>query len=372
MKQPTTVVWTVVLALVLMGVLMVYSASALNRDSQDLLKREIISAVFGIVALFVAARFDYHRLGDRGVLLGLTLLSVGLLAAVLVPGIGVKVDGARRWIRILGFSFQPSELGKFTMVVLLTVWMTHFRETMGSFFAGFVIPGMMAGFFALAVLAERDLGVPFMMVGTAAMMMYIAGTRRIYLYLSGAPVIGVGVALVVLFPHRLSRLLAFVNPWDYRNKSGWQLIQSLSAFARGSVLGSGMGAGEQKLGYLPAAHTDFIFPVVGEELGLVGTLTLVVLFAALGYAAYRIAVSAQDRFGMLLAAGIGVLITFQAAFIMLVTTGMLPTKGLPLPFISYGGTALIVYMGMMGVMINIGMQSMQRDTRRGRTPSQRG
>ena len=163
-------------------------------------------------------------------------------------------------------------------------------------------------------------------------------------------------ALINYFPHRLERLGAFLDPWAYRDSAGFQLIQSLSAFAQGGLIGRGAGAGEQKLGYLPEIHTDFIFSLIGEEFGLIGTLTILILYGLLLFAIFRIAMNAPDLFGSLLATGIGALIGIQAVLIMCVTTGLLPTKGLPLPFISAGGTAMLMYLGMSGVIVNIGAQ----------------
>ena len=276
---------------------------------------------------------------------------------MLIPGIGVKVDGARRWIHIGGFRFQPSEFAKFALILLLAVKLTEQREYAKRVFRGFLPPVAIACVFAGLVLAERDLGIPAMIMGTAGIMMFLGGVRWQFLALSVAPGVAGLAALIYFAPHRLRRLLAFINPWDYRDDAGWQLIQSFAAFAHGSFWGRGVGAGEQKCGYLPAAHTDFIFPVIGEELGLVGTLAVVGLFALLAWVAYRIAANAADHFGGMLAAGITTMFTLQALFIMMVTTGLLPTKGLPLPFISYGGTALLMQLTMVGILINVGLQS---------------
>ncbi|HPO13043.1 MAG TPA: putative lipid II flippase FtsW [Candidatus Hydrogenedentes bacterium] len=358
MKEETTLLITVVLVLTLVGILMVYSASAVGGNDRGLLIRQLFYVGVGVVLMFGAARFDYHRFTDKFVFRVMLLTGIGMLLLVLVPGIGIEVDGARRWLGISGITrFQPSEVAKFVLILWLAAKLSQNREHGREFFRGFFPPVAVTCLFAGLVLAERDLGIPAMMLGVAGIMMFVAGIRWHYLALSIAPAAALAVGLVAFFPHRVRRIFAFVNPWDYRDDAGWQLIQGYSAFARGGVLGSGAGAGEQKLFYLPAAHTDFIFPVVGEELGLAGTLTVVALFGVFAWAAYRIAKHAPDNFGGLLASGIACMISLQAAFIMAVTTGLLPTKGLPLPFISYGGTALAVFLGMVGVLINISIQA---------------
>lgn len=357
MKQETASVIVIVTALTVLGVLMIYSASAVSGDSSGLLHRQLVMVGLGIVALIVAACFDYHRFADPAVFRIIVLSAGLLLLLVLVPGIGAKVDGARRWIRIGGHQFQPSEYAKFAMIILLAVKLSENRENVHRFFSGFLPPMVIATAFALLVLLERDLGVPAILMGVAVLMLFVAGVRWRYILLSFVGIMGAVVALVIAAPHRFERLIAFLNPWEYREGAGWQLIQSMSGFAQGSLFGRGLGASEQKLGYLPAAHTDFIFAVVGEEMGLVGTVIVVSLFCVLAYRGFRIAAYAPDFFGTLLATGVTGLIVMQSAFVMAVTTGMLPTKGLPLPFISYGGTSLVIFLGMVGVLVNIGFQA---------------
>ena len=369
MKRETTLLISSVLALVLVGVLMVYSASSVRADAESRLERQLVYVAIGLTVMFFAARFDYHRLRDRPIFRGVVLLSLALLGLVLLPGAGVLVDGAQRWVRIGGFQFQPSEVAKFALILLLAVKLTDNRQHIHRLFRGFIPPMLISALFAGLVLAERDLGVPVMMFGVAFVMLCAAGVRWGYLLASFVPACAAVLFLVLAYPHRLERLLAFLNPWDYRKTAGWQLIQSLSAFARGSLTGLGAGAGEQKLGYLPAADTDFIFAVVGEELGLAGTLCVTGLFAALAVAGYRIAMNAEDQFGSLLATGIVALIAGQATFIMAVTTGLLPTKGLPLPFVSYGGTALIVFLGLAGILVNIGVQAHEQQPERKLMPT---
>jgi cell division protein FtsW len=353
MKRETTAVITLVLALTLAGCLMVFSARGFDEAAGEL-RTQVYALSIGLVVMMVAARFDYHRLKDGFIFRSVVLGTLALL--LLVLAVGDTVNGAQRWIRLAGFQVQPSELGKFALILLLAVKLTDNRENLRKFFSGFVPPAFIAVLFSGLVLAERDLGVPVLMMGVAFIMMAVAGVSYQYLAASCVPLAAGIVALILTSPHRVERLLAFRDPWQDPMDTGFNLIQSYSAFAQGGFWGKGAGASEQKLGYLYASHTDFVYSLIGEEFGLVGTLTVLGLFAGLLYAGYRIVVHARDMFGALLATGIIGLISFQAAIIMGVTTGLLPTKGLPLPFISYGGTALIVFLGLAGILSNIGMQ----------------
>jgi cell division protein FtsW len=226
-----------------------------------------------------------------------------------------------------------------------------------SFLRGFLPAIGITTVFAALVLAEDDLGIPVVMMAVALLMIFMAGTRWIYVIASVALAGGGVAAITVATPYRMRRIVAFLDPWACAQDDGFQLIQSLSAFARGSITGQGLGGSEQKLFYLPFPHTDFIFAVLGEEAGLVGTVIVVLLFALLVTVALRVALCAPDLFGTLLAAGIAAMISVQAAFNMGVTTGLLPTKGLPLPFISSGGSALIMNLTMVGILLNIALQA---------------
>lgn len=367
MKQHTVTVMSISLALTAIGFLMVYSAGTFSPDDGNVFLKQCIYTVIGMAAFFLFVRFDYRHYMDPLIFRGIVLTALLLLAAVLV--IGHEVDGGKRWLRFGPIGFQPSEFAKFALVLLLAVKLTHGREHTEKFWRGFVPPLVITCVFAGLVLAERDIGIPFMMFVTAYVMVFAAGARWAHMALCALPVAGAGVAAVVMAPHRMARLAAFLDPFQDRRDTGWQLIQSLSAFAQGGIYGRGAGASEQKLGYLPAAHTDFIFPVIGEEFGLWGTWLVVALFLVLASSMLRIAMGARDLFGSLLCTGFASLICFQAAFIVAVTTGLLPTKGLPLPFISYGGTALLMALSMSGVVVNVGLQSIGAAPQRRIAPS---
>ncbi len=357
MKRETTLLITTVLALVMLGVLMMYSASSGENGNVARLLWQLLFVLAGLVAMSFTAHFDYRRFSDPMVYRVIVTGSILLLFLVLIPGIGVEVNGARRWISVVGIRFQPSEVAKFALILLLAVKLTQHQESMQTFFKGFFPCAMIGVFFAGMVFLERDLGIPAILMLVTLVMLCVAGVRWSYLAISVLPLSAAGAALIIFWPHRLKRLSAFMDPWQDRAGDGFHLIQSLMGFARGGVWGAGAGASEQKLGFLYAANTDFVFAVLGEELGLFGTLATLALFLFLTVIAYRVAMNAYDLFGCLLASGIAALISGQAALVMAVTTGLLPTKGLPLPFISHGGTALVITLGLVGILINISVQA---------------
>jgi len=357
MKRESTLLITAVLALVLLGVLMMYSAASGENGNLARLIWQMLFVAAGLVAMYIAAHFDYRRFSDPTIYRAIVVSSIILLALVLVPGIGVEVNGARRWISVAGFRFQPSEMAKFALIVLLAAKLAQQHESTQSFFKGF-LPSMLIGaFFAGMVFLERDLGIPALLMMVTLAMLFVAGVRWSYLAASLLPLSGAMAALIIFWPHRLKRFGAFIDPWQDRAGDGFHLIQSLMGFANGGVWGVGAGAGEQKLGYLYAANTDFVFAVLGEELGLFGTLATLALFLLLTFVACWVAMNAHDLFGCLLASGIAALISGQAALVMAVTIGLLPTKGLPLPFISHGGTALVITLGLAGILVNVAVQA---------------
>jgi len=365
MKRETTILLLIVMTLIFIGLISIYSVAAVKPAGMALFKRQLMCLLIGIaLMLYLATHFDYHRFGFPWVFRAIAFLSLFLLVLVLVPGVGVEVNGAQRWMRIFGFQFQPSELAKAALIILLAQKLSENRDRIHQLWRGFVPPMFIAGSFAALILLERDLGIPVVIMLFSSLMVFAAGARWFYLAGSVAPVFVGLVALIKLNPYRGQRLIAFADPFLHRNEGGFHLIQSLAAFARGSILGVGPGAGEQKLFYLPAAHNDFIFAVWGEEMGLVGTVLILLLFCAFMVIGVRIARCAPDMFGSLLATGIVALITLQATLNMGVTIGLLPTKGLTLPYISYGGTAQIVFLALTGILINVGVQAEAPEERR--------
>lgn len=345
------------LALVGLGVVMVYSSSAVYAaskygDGMHFLKRHVLYAILGLSALYAGWRIDYHlyqRLAYP--LLGATLL---LLGALLVPGLGTRVDGATRWFRVAGLSFQPSELAKLTLVVYMAYSLAKkHAEHMKLFTVGFLPHLCVAGLVAALVLKQPDLGGAAILLGVTLVMLFAGGTKLSYLLISALAATPIVYQQIVGTPWRLRRLVAFLDPWAYRQDAGYQMSESLISVGSGGVWGLGLGAGKQKLFFLPAAHTDFVFAIVGEELGFVGLAAILLLFATVLFRGARAAVGARDAFGAHLAFGITTTLGLQGALHMAVVLGMVPTKGITLPFFSYGGTALLLSLLSCGILLNI-------------------
>jgi cell division protein FtsW len=304
--------------------------------------------------MLVGMRFDYGRLRSSTLAYGLLGLTLVLLVAVFAFP---PINGARRWIKFAGFSLQPSEIAKLALAVFLARFLERRAGAEGSFLRTFFPCAAMAGLLALLVVAEPDLGTALMLLVIATVMLFTAGARLSHMALAAAPAL-VGLAGLLLFvPWRLKRLVTFLDPWADPQGSGYQVVQSLLAVGSGGVHGLGFTEGRQKMFFLPFAYSDFIFAVVSEELGLFGALAVVALFGLFLWRGMRAALRAPDRFGMLLGLGIVTGIVAQALFNMSVVLSMLPTKGIPLPFISYGGSSLVPTLFSVGVLLTISQQS---------------
>jgi len=354
-EGPDVLLVAVVLALTGFGIVMVFSAGAVFAaktygDWTYFLKREAVYAGAGLLAFYVGSRLDYSVY--RRITYPLLFVSVALLAAVLK--LGPAINGAVRWFRIGPLSFQPSELAKFALVLYLAVLMARKAEKVRDFSMGFLPPLLMTGVFLGLLLKQPDLGTA-VIIGVAALgLMFVAGTRTSYILLCVLVAAPIGWKVFITGESwRMKRLLAFLYPWQYRRNTGYQLYESLISVGSGGVWGQGLGQGHQKLFFLPEAHTDFILAVVGEELGLVGMLSVLSVFAILVWRGLRASTRARDPYGCYLAFGITCLFGLQALVNMCVVLGLLPTKGLPLPFVSYGGTALVMSLFMAGVLANI-------------------
>ncbi len=363
MPRETIILVNAVLALVLVGVLVVFSAgSALALDGKTelhytLLMDHLIRVGIGLAFMLIAARFDYHHYRSRSVLWILMGFAALLLVLVLVQGFQFR--GASRWLQLGGIRVQPSDMAKLVVILVLAVKLSENQERITSFWRGFVPPMVLAGFFMALIVFERDIGTPVVIGATAVLMVFMAGARLWHIGMSIGPAVLMVGLYIVFNEHAQRRIAAFRDPLTLRNDEGFQLTQSLWAFSRGGLWGQGLGAGQGKLGYIYASVSDFAFAIWGEEMGLAGTLLVAALFALFIIMAIRIAANAPDLLGSLIAGGIGSLITFQAVLNMAITTGLLPTKGLTLPFISYGGTATVFYLTMVGVLVNVGSQIIQ-------------
>ncbi|HPU97102.1 MAG TPA: putative peptidoglycan glycosyltransferase FtsW [Candidatus Hydrogenedentes bacterium] len=361
MKGATAVIALSAVGLCLLGAVLIYSVDSARPEPEGVFIKHCATLLIASVLFLFFAFSDYHLLGRRWVWLPFALVSVALLIAVLF--IGREVGGAVRWIRIFGFGFQPSEVARFALIAMLAAKLSEGMDQIRSI-PRVILPALLtASLFAGLVFLEKDIGIPFMMMVTAGAMLIFAGLPLLYVAVLGVAGSISLIPLILFAAHRVERFRVLLDPWQDRSGSGWQLIQALYSFSRGGLFGTGLGSGTQKLGDLPAADTDFIFATIGEELGLIGTISVLLVFLVFFWAAMRVCVNSPDRLGMLLSGGIGISIGVQALFIILVNIGLLPTKGLPLPFVSSGGTSLLITMAMTGVLVNVASQCLPREAR---------
>jgi cell division protein FtsW len=349
------IILTMVVALTCFGVVMVYSASSIMaakkfHDSFFFLKRQALFALLGFAIMYGAMITDYHVWRKAAVpILGLCLVC---LVLVLVPGIGGSVKGATRWIRLPGFNFQPAELAKLSLIIFMAYSLDRKQEQI-RWFKG-LIPYMIVLMMMIGLLMiQPDMGSSMTLAGVAIIMLFAGGMRLshvISIVMFSAPFVWMAIRHK---EYRWKRIISFLNPWADPDKTGFQIIQSWLAFGSGGISGQGLGEGKQKLFYLPEAHTDFILSVVGEELGFIGTVTVAAMFLLLVHRSIRVAIYAEDNFGCFLAFGIAVLLGAEAFVNIAVVMGLLPTKGLALPFISYGGSSLILSLLAVGILLNI-------------------
>lgn len=347
--------------LALFGTMMVYSASAMiahretGGESQfTYFYKQFVFTVIGLVAMYATSRVDYRRYQNAAFVYGSLALTVVLLIAVFAFP---EINGASRWIRFGGFSFQPSELAKITLPLFLAFFLTKNEGSVGDL-RSTVIPclGALVLVTGLVVL-EPDLGTTIVLCAIFSAVYFAAGAKIVHITSVAAVMFVAGAAAIVLAPWRVQRLMAFLDPFEHSDDAGYQVVQSLYAIGSGGVLGEGFAKGQQKLFYLPYPYSDFIFSVVGEEFGLVGTLTVVLAFGLLLWRGARAALMAPDRFGTLLGIGIITGIIVQALFNISVVISIVPAKGIPLPFISYGGSSVILTLVAVGVLLNISQQS---------------
>jgi cell division protein FtsW len=347
------------IGLALFGVVMVYSASALLAESEShghfyYVKKQAIWTAIGFIAMLIAMQFDYNRLRDRRIVYGLLMLTAFMLIVVFAFS---PVNGARRWIKFSGFSVQPSEISKLALAIFLAYFLERRAGEEREFWRTFIPCGVATALLAVLVVAEPDFGTSLMLAVTFFVVTYAAGVRLSHLAMAAAPAFVVAAGLLIFVPWRLARLVTFLDPWADPQKSGFQVVQSLIAVGSGGTNGLGFAQGKQKMLFLPFAHSDFIFAVIGEELGLLGTLTVLLIFALFLWRGIRTSLLAPDRFGRLLALGIVTGIVAQALFNISVVLSLVPTKGIPLPFISYGGSSLVPTLAAVGILLNISQQA---------------
>ncbi len=348
--------WIEASLLIMFGLIMIYSASsilALKKfsDPSHYLKRQFFCIALGIVVMILASRIPYKRYKDH---IGWMVLgTIAALFLVLMPGIGAEINNARRWFQLKFFLLQPAEYAKVVWVLYLSVSLVKKQEKIRQFKIGFLPHIVLCGIFSGLLLKEPDFGTTFIIGGLTVIMLAAGGVLCRHLFIL-APIAALGIyKFVYHVPYRWERVTAFMNPWTDPLDSGYQLIQAWIAVGSGGLLGKGLGAGQQKMFYLPESYTDFILAVIGEELGFLGILAVCVLFFFLFRTGLVISRRAPDLMGTLMALGLTMLFSLQALLNMAVVLGLVPTKGLPLPFISYGGSAFTANCAAIGILMNI-------------------
>src|SRR5215203_5842008 len=341
--------------LALFGVVMVYSASALIAQKENgnqfyyVIKQGLFVAV-GFIVMLLAMQFNYQQLKNRRIVYGLLILcTIGLLGVFAFSAI----NGAHRWLKFPGFSVQPSEISKLALIIFLAYFLEKRAGEEGDFWRTFIPCGLVTCLLTALIIPEPDLGTALMLMLIFFIVIYTAGARVVHLGLAAAPALLGLAGLLIFVPFRMKRMITFLDPWADQQGGGFQVVQSLIAVGSGGSNGLGFAQGKQKMLFLPFAHSDFIFAVVGEELGLLGTLTVLLVFALFLWRGLRASLLAPDRFGKLLALGIVSSIVAQALFNISVVLSLVPTKGIPLPFISYGGSSLVPTLAAVGVLLNI-------------------
>lgn len=359
--ESTNIILCLVLTLLAIGAIMIYSTSSakvvegVNLINATFLKH-IIFIIFAITGMLVMMRLDYHYIQRYSALI--LIAAVVCLIIVLIPGIGTVTNGARRWIRFGShFGFQPSEFAKLAMIIFMSSYIAKRQEKMAGFVKGFIVPMMITGIVSFLILRGPDFGTATFVSLISLILLIVGGTRIIYIIIALLASIPHIYTIVQSHAYLKSRILAFLNPWEVSDGAGYQIIQSWIALGSGGLTGLGLGESRQKLFFLPENNSDFIFSIIGEELGFLGTIGVVIIFASLAWYGMRVCKSAPDTFGFFLALGITMSIVLQAAVNIAVTTGCMPTTGLPLPFISAGGTSLFLSLLGIGILLNIAKQS---------------
>jgi len=347
--------YIVAVTLAVFGVIMVYSASSYaaarnHGDAFFFVHKQIVGVIFGIIVMIILSRLDYRIL--KKLIIPILIISIGLLVIVLIPGVGMEVYGARRWIRLPFFTIQASEVSKFGFVIFLAAYMAKNHAKMNQ--ARTLIPILaIGGVICVLIMLEPNMSITMVVGLVMLLMLFIGGTKISHFVVLCIPLALAVPVLILMEPYRVARLMAFVNPWANPLEEGFQLIQSFYSLGSGGLFGVGLFNSRQKYLFLPFAESDFIFSIIGEELGLIGVILVISAFVMLIYRGIKIARNSRDRFGAYLSAGIACLIAVQVAVNIAVVSGSIPPTGLPLPFISSGSSSLIVFLGGIGIQQSI-------------------
>ncbi len=347
------------LMLLLIGVVMVYSASsvlALKRFGSDtyFFRRHVVNVLAAILVLIICRHVPYACY--RKMAYPLLAVALLLLIAVYLPGVGRAVGGARRWLTVFGVSVQPSEFAKLALIIYLAHSMSKKQETIKTFTIGFLPHAIVFTVFAVLIVIQPDFGTAVLLTLVAWTMLFVGGVRLFHLFTAVGAVLPVVYYLVTHAGYRVKRLITFLDPWSYESDAGYQIVHSLMAFGSGGLIGSGLGNSYQKLFYLPEPHTDFVLSVLGEELGLGGVCLVVGLYVMILWRGIAVAMKARDLFAVYLAVGLICALGLQVFVNVGVAMGLLPTKGLTLPLVSYGGTSLVMHAAGIGILMNISAQ----------------
>lgn len=359
-KPPDFIIFFITLVLVGLGLVMVFSSSAytageLRGDGYYFLKRQAFWAFLGMIAMVFLANYDYWKL--KKFVKPALIINFVMLLLVYVPGVGVELSGASRWIGIGGYTVQPSEFTKLALILFSAAFLSRKNVNIKNIWVGLAPPLAIMGASFLLILKQPDLGTAIAIAGTVIVILFVAGMEGKHLFLLGAVGVPALGYLALAEEYRRRRFLAFLNPWEDRLDTGYHIIQSLYALGPGRLFGVGLGRSRQKFFYLPEPHSDFIFAMIGEELGFIGGVTVILLFFLLIWRGFKLALMAPDMFGSLLAAGIVSMISIQVVINIGVVTGSIPVTGINLPFISAGGSSLFFTLSTIGVLLNISKYS---------------
>ena len=364
--EPTNVIMYLVTTFLVIGIIMIYSTSSAKvTDSTHTMNtvflRHVMWVAIAIIGMLIMMRIDYHYLQKYST--AIFIIALAGLVVVLIPEIGTVTYGARRWVRFGSyFGYQPSEFAKLAMIIFMSGYIAKNQEKMFTFARGFVVPIVLIGVVSLLILKEPDFGTAMFISMISFVLIMAGGTRIIYVMFTTIASIPHIYQIMHNIPtYRHNRLLAFLDPWKDPMGIGYQIIQSWIALGSGGIAGLGMGESRQKLFFLPMSDNDFVFSIIGEEFGFIGTTGIVVMFALLTWQGIRVCKATSDPFGYFLSLGITISLGLQAAINIAVVTGSIPTKGLPLPFISTGGSSILLSMLAIGILLNIAKQSGKTD-----------
>ncbi|MBR3794879.1 MAG: putative lipid II flippase FtsW [Clostridia bacterium] len=343
--------------LLALGLVTLFSATYYQRtasgDPLSAVKKQLFGVVLGACACVALSRVPYRFFRETKVMLTLLGVSAILLVLVIIPGVGVSINGSRRWLNLLGLSMQPSEFAKYAMVIFMAGALDRRGKAIGSLFGGVVPLLIVPGVMFLLILEQPNLSTGGSILICALAMLFVAGLKKRHMALLTVCGLCVGAFYAWSAPYRRERLLSFRDPFAKMSDEGYQLSQSLIALGSGGLFGMGLGKGKQKFAYLPYPESDFIFAIVGEDFGLIGCLCVIAIFAAFVYSGLHVAITCRDRYGAILASGITAMIGLQTFINMGVVTGIMPTTGLPLPFFSAGGTSVSMIMAAVGILLSI-------------------